>query len=544
MPLPVPNTSWPPTDFRPVFDRFREHDAWYRGDIDTLQAIYATGAPSATHAHNGEARTGGIYGTVLNGISNLFWGKRVTPGTRRTALHVPLAADVATMKSDMLWAEPPEFTSATADPDGLPSRAEQIVQDRLDLIMNSDEARMMFAESGELTSALGGTYFSVAWNTATNDHVYPRAHDADTAIPEWSAGRLAAVTFWSSHADGEDFYRHFERHEPGRILHGLYKGTGDNVGFPVPADTLPELAWLVTADRGKEIDPETHTVTLYTGITRLTAAYEPNVKKDRDFRKLGTLAHLGRSDYAGVESELNAVDEAWSSYMRDLKIGRGRIFIPQNFLKTTGPGRGASWDEEQEVFAQIDSIKNVDDKAQITAQQFEIRTAAHEQMILSLSKIVLRNAGLGARDYEERAGNLTATGELMRDKREETTFDKQKRYATSALTYIASVALELDAIVFPGRGGIAGAQVAASWPQELQVDAEKESRIIAQLSAARAISTWTAVKRANPDWNDDLVKKEVDRINAEHQPLQLTDPSTFTGADDNEDQSDAENDAA
>lgn len=529
MPLPAPQSAWPPTDFRPVFQRYYEHDAWYRGDIDALQAIYSFGTATATHTRNGEPRSGGIYGTVINGISNLFWGKRVTPGAKRTALHVPLAADVATMKSDMLWAEPPELTAVIARPGELPSKSEQFTQDRLDVIMNSDDARMMFAESGELTSALGGTFFSCAWNTSSCDHVYPRAHDADTAIPEWSGGKLAAVTFWSSHIDGDEFYRHFERHEPGRIIHAVYKGSSDNVGFPVRADTLPELAWLLTPDVGKQIDEQTFTVTLYTGITRLTAAYEPNVKKDRDLRKFGTLAHLGRSDYAGVEPELNAIDEAWSSYMRDLKIGRGRIFIPQNYLKSMGPGHGSHWDEEQEVFAQIDSVKNVDDKAQITAQQFEIRTAQHEQIILSLSKIVLRNAGLGARDYEDRAGNLTATGELMRDKREETTFDKQKRYASAAITYIASVCLELDAIVFPGKGGVAGSQVAASWPQEQQVDAEKESRIIAQLAAARAISTWMSVKRANPDWTDDLVQQEVDRINAEHQPLQLTDPATFTG---------------
>lgn len=41
---------------------------------------------------------------------------------------------------------------------------------------------------------------------------------------------------------------------------------------------------------------------------------------------------MGRSDYKGVEPMLNAFDETWSSWMRDLKVGRARIFVPEAMI--------------------------------------------------------------------------------------------------------------------------------------------------------------------------------------------------------------------
>ncbi|NKR53031.1 hypothetical protein GS481_02445 [Rhodococcus hoagii] len=56
--------------------------------------------------------------------------------------------------------------------------------------------------------------------------------DADRAIPEFRWGRLVAVTFWSelTGGDGQEVWRHLERHEPGYIVHAVYKGTATSLG--------------------------------------------------------------------------------------------------------------------------------------------------------------------------------------------------------------------------------------------------------------------------------------------------------------------------
>jgi len=183
--------------------------------------------------------------------------------------------------------------------------------------------------------------------------------------------------------------------------------------------------------------------------------------------------------------------------MAATEVARAHLFVDETALKNRGPGQGTYFEEEQEVYTTLRSLAANDTK-QIEAQQFEIRVAEHERTTAALVRLILRNAGLGSCDYEEQSGPVTATGELRRDEREETTRDKN-RYAAAATSYIASVAPELDGIVFSGKAGRPSIEVAAEFPFESQIDDEKEARVIGLLNAAGAISLETKVRRANPE---------------------------------------------
>lgn len=385
------------------------------------------------------------------------------------------------------------------------------------------EAERSRAEIAEATAKK-----AAEWNPDIADHVYVTAHDADTAVPEWAGRRLRAVTFWSTYEHGDDVYRHLERHERGAIIHALYESHGDEFGDRVPFDALDETRWL--AALSSEASPLE--VVLPTGIRRLTVTYQPNVRPSREMRRAcGGLSMFGRSDYLGVEAELNALDETWSSWMRDLKVARSRVFVDESMLRSRGFGQGASWDEEQEVYTVLRSIAAQDNK-QIEAQQFNIRVEEHERTALGLTRAILRNAGLGSRDYDDNvSGQITATGENRLDKREETSRDKRIRYAAAATTEIASIALELDRLLFPGKGGREGIQVNAEFPATQQSDPEKDARVISLLEAAKAISLDTKVRRANPDWDEPRLQEEVARIRQE-QGVRAPDPATFDGIGD------------
>lgn len=528
MPLPDAGSVWPPKHLAPAFLRMGEHDAWYLGDIGRLQDIYSTDRALPTHVRNGAAYTGGVVGTVGRGLSRMWWGRRsVSDASPRTAVHFPLAADVATMVSDSLWAEPAVFTAGTVGASGQRATASELTQSRLDLIMNSPDARMMFNEAGEPCSALGGTYYTADWNPDIADHVYVTAHDADSAVPEWAGRRLRAVTFWSTYAHGDQVYRHLERHEQGVILHGLYEGVEDELGDRVPFDVIDETQWLAALSS----DASPLEVALPTGLRRLTVAYQPNVRPSREMRRAqGGLSMFGRSDFQGSESQLNQLDEVWSSWMRDLKVARSRVFVDESMLKSRGFGQGASWDEEQEVYTVLRSMAAQDNK-QIEAHQFEIRVAEHERTALAITRAILRNAGLGSRDYDDNvSGQITATGENRLEKREETSRDKRIRYASAATTEIASVALELDRLLFPGKGGAEGIQVGAEFPATQQSDPEKDARVISLLEAAKAISLDTKVRRANPDWDEPRIAEELTKLRAE-QGTPAPDPDHFDGID-------------
>lgn len=88
--------------------------------------------------------------------------------------------------------------------------------------------------------ALGGAYLRVVWDEDVSDRPWLSAVAADSAVPEFSPRHLRAVTFWTVvHVDGQTVWRHLERHEKGRILHGLYVGTPGMLGKRRPLQDLP-----------------------------------------------------------------------------------------------------------------------------------------------------------------------------------------------------------------------------------------------------------------------------------------------------------------
>ena len=102
MPLPKSSTDleWPPEELKHVYSRYHEHAAWYSGNPNQLASVYyAMGS-----------RPQGFWRTNFD----RFWARTPAPQTR-LMLHEPIAAALATVSSDLLFAEPPEFVIANED---------------------------------------------------------------------------------------------------------------------------------------------------------------------------------------------------------------------------------------------------------------------------------------------------------------------------------------------------------------------------------------------------------------------------------------------
>lgn len=508
MALPEPNTAWPPPSWAKAYAAYEENEAWYLGDVDKLTKVYAkSDRQRPSHRVNGQEYTGGLVGAM----SRFFWGRPVPAGQARTRLHIPAAADLATLSSDLMFSEPPEVTIA-----GL----SEISQARLDLIANSDEAHAMYNEMGELKAALGATVITSEWDLEIADHVWLASYGVDVVIPEFRRKKLVAATMWTEYIDGNVHWRHLERHEVGRIEHALFKGTADKLGQRVPLQDRPEtkyLAGLVNAESS-----------ILTGIDRLTVSYNLNMPT-MAWRKHGELAAAGRSDFAQLHSLFDALDETWSSWMRDLKQGAGKVLVPDGALQSGPVGTGGYFDAGQEIFAGLnapgDPNKLVFDKV-----QFNIRVEEHERTAYAIYREILRKAGYSPSAWGDygKGGAITATEIDDRSKGSERTRDKKALYDKRAIGEQASVALELDGILFPGKGGGRFDEpTVVSFPQVSQEDPEKTARTVQLLDAARAISTEQKVRRANPEWEDDAITKEVRKILAEGVP----DPGSFDGGD-------------
>ncbi|MGY4901472.1 hypothetical protein [Streptomyces sp. 900116325] len=95
--------------------------------------------------------------------------------------------------------------------------------------------------AGETAAALSGVFLRVTWDrAAAADRPLLTVVHPDQAVPEWTFGIMTAVTFWRAlPGTGSAVWRHLERHERGKILHGLYEGTGDQLGRRVPLTEHP-----------------------------------------------------------------------------------------------------------------------------------------------------------------------------------------------------------------------------------------------------------------------------------------------------------------
>ncbi|MGH3587003.1 MAG: phage portal protein, partial [Pseudonocardia sp.] len=305
--------------------------------------------------------------------------------------------------------------------------------------------------------------------------------------------------------------------------HGLYEGSLATLGRRVPLTERPEtqpLAEQIDAD-GDDID---------TGAPdHLTASYVPNVRPARAWRGIPAAAGWGQSDFQGIEGLMDALDETYSSWMRDVQNGKGRIVVPNSMLESLGPGQGALWQEERRVYQGLNMLPRAGDPDPLTVVQFEIRVEEHARTCTALIEQAVRQAGYSAATFGEQgeaAAAVTATEIRARDRRSLTTRGRKALYEAPGLADIVEALLAVEA------GPRFRTGVTVERPRvEFQDSISEEPRTLAEtaelLNRAEAASREVLVRLVHPDWEDDQVEEEVARLKEEST---LADP-VLTGAE-------------
>ncbi|MGW7514793.1 phage capsid protein [Streptomyces sp. NPDC054796] len=476
MPLPESGAPWPPPQWAEVYREIAVDDAWYSGDRRRLAKVYGH------HQEHAERRR--------------LWGRKsVDHHPRRdNRLHIPLPGDIASTSADLLFADMPAI--AVDD---------KTTQARLDVLLDECRVQQVMLSATEQAAALSGIYLRATWDRELAPRPILEAVQPDAAVPEFRFGMLRAVTFWREldSGDAHTVFRHFERNEPGSVVHALYRGTADNVGRPVPLTEHADTATLVPSlsEDG---------VSIATGIRDLTAAYVPNMLPNRRHRG----APLGRSDFAApVYDQFDALDETWTSWMRDIRLARARLIVPDGYLRDHGPGHGASFDDDREVWHSLKMPPN--DGAGITINQFAIRVEEHHRTAEALMRQAAQSAGYSAQSFGLDGGGqpITATESDSRDARSMVTRKKKTGYVRHPLADMLHVMLQLDVQHF-------GAKITPERPKVEFGDGVAESEqttatTLDLLNRAGAVSTATKVKILHPEWDDTAVRAEVAAILAE-----------------------------
>jgi A118 family predicted phage portal protein len=476
MPLPENGAPWPPPAFAAEYRDMRRDDAWYSGDRRRLAEAYAREPRRA----DGRRR---------------LWGRRPPEPGRRDELHIPLPADIAHASAALLFSEPPTFT--VEDPGA---------QARLDELADAGGVANTLLESAEIAAALGGVFLRVTWDAELVPRPLLTSVHPDAAAPEFRFGILTAVTFWRElSSDSATVWRHLERHEPGAILHGLYQGDRDRLGVRVPVADHPDVAELA----GSLGDGDT----IATGIDQLTAAYVPNMRPNRKRRG----SPLGRSDYQGGAHDLfDALDTTWSSWLRDIRLARARLIVPAGYLTDNGPGRGATWDDDREVWQALNIPPTEAGASGITLSQFAIRVEEHRATAEAITRQAVESAGYSAATFglgSEGGPAVTATEVTARERRSMITRDVKARYWSPALADMLQVMLRLDRVL--GFSRVVEERPRIQFGDAVSEDPRATAETLSLLAQAQAASIETRVRILHPEWDDPAVAEEVERIQVE-----------------------------
>lgn len=506
MPLPDDNPVWPPSHVAAANELYERYGAWYSGDPDLLSAAYASTLGTGGSLDAKQYVRPGQGGSALLGLATrTFWGAPPPGGSLKLAkLHVPLPSDIAMTSSDLLFGEPPAFTVPDED---------EATQARLDELLTDGGAYAVLLEAAELAAAYGGVYLRVTWDPEVADYPLLDAIPPDAAVPEFRSGRLVAVTFWRTLGrDAGKVLRHLERHEPGRVWHGLYLGTDERLGRRIDLAEHPEtepFAALVGGDGYIE-----------TGADGLAVEYVPNMRPNRHLRG----SQLGRSDFAGIEPLFDGLDEVWSSWMRDIRLGKGRVIVPDVYLSNQGRGKGSTWDAEQEIYQAVAAMPGADAGLAIQVVQFQIRTADHRDTASEITTQALRGAGYSVQTFGE-SGDVaaTATEVVARQQRTMQTRMRKIGYFRPSLRRLTLAWLQIDVARFK-PAGVTPCVPDLEWPDAVSDGPEALARTIQMYRAADVISRQTANEMMHPDWDGDVIDDEVARIERESGLAEVPDP--------------------
>ena len=499
MSLPKPNTAWPPPVLQKVTERTNESHVWWEGDIVKLNEFYS--------AEQGAQRTSSR--NRLRDAYDAFWGKPPTTTTQPIKRrHAPVAGVISKLSAKELFNEPPRFLAPTGS-EKKQAKITSPLQKRTDEIFNKPQFHSKLMGGGETCAALGNSYQRVVWDPAIADNAFLDFVDADCAIPEFRWGQLIGINFWSEleSDDPRVVWRHFERHEPGYIVHAVYMGTPTSVGRMMALVDHEDTADIVvdgTDDRGSFTE---------TGVKELTAAYVPNVTPNPEWRSDPRLKDLGRADIStDAIPVLHDIDRVYSSLMKDFRIGTGRVYASENVLTSMGRGKGMGLSEDQEVFTQVGSAMGKDGSMESIFQFFqpEIRVLAHDQGGEILLRKILMKTGyspvsLGLSDEVAQ----TATEASGKKKATIDTTTAKARHWGAALGPLATTLLRVDAIKFPGKGVAPTEDLDIEWPKFARESDEAKSRTVQGWSAAGAASTRSMVAYIHDDWDDEQIDEEV-----------------------------------
>lgn len=431
-----------------------------------------------------------------------FWKR-----SKGKKIHVPVAADIAATSADLLFGEEPRYVIENADETGTEETNEAKLK-RLAQLIDLNALHPKLCEGAESASVLGGVCLKINWN---DDMEYPTINivQADNALPEYRFNEIHCMHFFSIirvEAHSEAVWRVYERYEHGRIEMAVYRGSISELGMRQEDEALKELGY---------------SPTIIAPVDDMLCTYIPNMKPNRIYR---TSENMGRSDYEGLRDMMDALDEAYSSWMRDVRLAKSRLIVPAEYLrrKPSDMFRDGQYtyefDEDAETLVALDiDTQKMGGGSGIQPSQFQIRTAEHAATCDQLMRNIISIAGYAPQSFGLDIHGQAESGTALhiREKKSYSTRSKKENYWKAPLERILTALIHIDSVVY--SNGVFGEKdrVIALFSDSIANDIMTTANAAKLIRDAQAASTKQLVRMLHPDWSNALIDEELNQIKQE-----------------------------
>lgn len=467
-------------------------EAWEK--LDMYKARYYDGLAAMYSGDHDELRRTAEIKT--------FWQRN----NCKCRVHVPIASDIASTSANLMFGQEPTYIVARKGDDV----TDELPQRRFEEIMMKNNFANKLLEAAESCAALGDIYMKIRWNVNNVDYPIIDVVQPDNAWAEYLLGELRCVHFFTSIAidyDKDTYIRAYECYTRGNIKMKLFSGSHDSLGNEMPDSKLEELGFA----------PE-----IKAPINEMLAVHIANIRPNRLYRS----SMLGRSDLDSIRDLCDALDETFSSWMRDIRLAKAKLIVPAEYLRKKpanmmeGLESTGAWefDSDIEAYVAMDIDTDRAGGTGITPQQFEIRSAEHEATCQQIIQYILEMSGYSPQSFGIGIDGSAQSGTALtiRERKSIVTKNKKLCYWQYPLESILTTLIRMDASLYPNKGSLADGEVDVSFTDSYGADQNTLAGTIEMLTRAQSASTITKVRMIHPDWSEQQVSEEVELIKDEN----------------------------
>lgn len=423
----------------------------------------------------------------------------VSPERAKVYTPVPLTREMARYSAALLFSDPPKVTLQGADEmEDSGIDAEHPHQDLLDRILEANGLDPFLQAAAEQVAVEGrGAIRIIRDDEVAGGEPYLTHVSEDQIVWDVRHGRAvvggACIQEYTRETVGQDdYYRLMEWHgvDPefgGYIRRRLYQGKSFRLGEDVPLDAIPETAGFEEEE--------------WTGLDVPTLIRWDNVPG-------------GYSDVAGVDALLERLDEAESLF-----VLKGRRSTPLTFADRSLADESGDVDLEG-VILTGDSNMDAEFGSSVTrtveVAQPQLQTDEHKGWIDHLREMILTHTGYSQSSWGigELGRSDSGTALKLRQGRTLHTRSGKERMAVEAITNALAAAMAWS----DGDGAERAAKdyrPLVMLGDGLPFDSMERAQEVATRRTAGVVSLWQAVREQHPDWLEEDVQAEVERIREE-----------------------------